>query len=192
MIAINGKIYLSFLSINSAPPKFDFSILRQLRKRDNLTMDTVSQMTGVSIAVISKLERNQTSAEIDTLYRLSRAFNMSTADLMALAELPFAQRESEKNYTSHGFSFRRIRFGNVMALYGQASAGAATSRPEIHHDDTEICWVLEGMVQLKLPHESYRINAGQSLQFDAIMEHTYEALEDSRLLILHLRKDKRY
>jgi hypothetical protein len=29
-------------------------------------------------------------------------------------------------------------------------------------------------------------------RFDAIQEHTYEALADTRFLILHLRKDKRY
>jgi hypothetical protein len=30
------------------------------------------------------------------------------------------------------------------------------------------------------------------VQFDAIQEHTYAAIEDTRFLILHLRKDKRY
>jgi hypothetical protein len=34
--------------------------------------------------------------------------------------------------------------------------------------------------------------AGESIQFDAIQQHTYEALADSQFVILHLRKDKRY
>ena len=33
---------------------FDFAILRQLRKRDGLTIQDLSQNTGVSPAVISK------------------------------------------------------------------------------------------------------------------------------------------
>ena len=50
---------------------YDFSILRSLRKRSNLTIADVSDKSGVSPAVISKLERNQTSAELETLFRIA-------------------------------------------------------------------------------------------------------------------------
>ena len=43
---------------------YDFSFLRQLRKRDDLTIGAVSARSGISAAVISKLERNQTRAEL--------------------------------------------------------------------------------------------------------------------------------
>ena len=79
-----------------------------------------------------------------------------------------------------------------MALLGSAPAGANVSRPEIHHDDTEVCWVTSGKLRLSLPHEQCVLTAGESIQFDAIQQHTYEALADSQFVILHLRKDKRY
>ena len=50
----------------------------------------------------------------------------------------------------------------------------------------------EGKLRLTLPHEECVLEAGQCMQFDAIQQHTYESLADSRFLILHLRKDKRY
>ncbi|RKX92599.1 MAG: hypothetical protein DRZ90_13690, partial [Spirochaetes bacterium] len=37
---------------------YDFSILRNLRKRSGFTIADVSEKSGVSQAVISKLERN--------------------------------------------------------------------------------------------------------------------------------------
>mgnify|MGYP001837380540 CR=1 FL=1 len=49
--------------------QFDFTILRELRKRAGLSIGEVSAESGVSAAVISKLERNRTRAELDTLYR---------------------------------------------------------------------------------------------------------------------------
>lgn len=176
----------------NSPAKFDFSLLRELRKRRGFTLEDVSQRSGVSAAVISKLERNQTLAELDTLYKLSRVFGMSATDLLSLAENQFAHRVSEKSYSSDGFHFRRIRYANIMALLGRANRGATTRRPEIHSDDTEICWVLEGKLRLSLPHECYDLKAGESLQFDAILEHTYEALTQVELIILHLRKEKRF
>lgn len=173
-------------------PKFDFRVLRRLRGQHEMTLADLSKASGVSVAVISKLERNQQSAELDTLYRLARAFGLSTTDLLALTESPLAHRSNEKSYRSDNFKFRQVKYANVVALLGSAPAGSKVSRPEIHHDDTEVCWVTEGKLRLTLPHEKCLLSAGESIQFDAIQQHTYEALADSQFVILHLRKDKRY
>lgn len=157
-----------------------------------MTLADLSKVSEVSVAVISKLERNQSSAELDTLFRLARAFGLSATDLMAMAEAPLAHKVKETHYRSGDFGFRQIRFANVEALLGEAPAGASVKRPEIHHDDTEVCWVVSGKLRLCLPHETLELGEGSSIQFDAILEHRYEALADSRFIILHLRKDKRY
>ncbi len=112
--------------------------------------------------------------------------------LDGLGRSPLAHRSSEKPYRSGEFRFRQVKYANVVALLGSAPAGAKVSRPEIHHDDTEVCWVTTGKLRLTLPHEQCVLAAGDSIQFDAIQQHTYEALADSQLIILHLRKDKRY
>ncbi|HVT72065.1 MAG TPA: helix-turn-helix domain-containing protein [Lacunisphaera sp.] len=175
-----------------AAPKFDFSVLRTLRDQHGFTLADLSAASGVSVGVISKLERNQQSAELDTLYRLARAFGLSATDLMAMAESPLAHRASEKTYRSGAFKFRQVKYANVVAHLGSAPAGARVNRPEIHHDDTEVCWVTAGKLHLTLPHERCVLSAGESIQFDAIQQHTYEALADAEFVILHLRKDKRY
>jgi transcriptional regulator with XRE-family HTH domain len=64
----------------------DLSIVRDLRKHAGMTLDDVSQKSGVSIAGLSKLEPNQNMIELDTLYRLARVFGLSTTDLLNLAE----------------------------------------------------------------------------------------------------------
>lgn len=178
--------------MSRSAPKFDFSVLRTLRGQHEMTLAALSEASGVSAGVISKLERNQQSAELDTLYRLARAFGLSATDLLAMAESPLAHRTGEKSYRSDAFKFRQVKYANIVALLGSAPAGAKVNRPEIHHDDTEVCWVTEGKLRLSLPHEDCILAAGESIQFDAIQQHTYEALADSQFVILHLRKDKRY
>lgn len=175
-----------------ATPKFDFSVLRTLREQRELTLAALSEASGVSVAVISKLERNQQSAELDTLYRLARAFGLSATDLLAMCESDLAHRTDEKSYRSGDFKFRQVKYANVVAHLGSAPKGAKVSRPEIHHDDTEVCWVTTGKIRLTLPHEEVELSAGESIQFDAIQQHSYECLADSEFVILHLRKDKRY
>jgi transcriptional regulator with XRE-family HTH domain len=171
---------------------YDFSILRRLRKRDGLTIGDLSQRTGVSPAVISKLERNRTSAELATLFSVSRAFGLNTTDLLMLAESRTSHCTREKIRPSGAFTFREIRYANVEALVGEARAGGKVSNPEIHQDDLEVCWVLRGRVRVMLPHERHILKAGAAIQFDAILEHTYEVLDDCQLLILHLKKGKRF
>jgi transcriptional regulator with XRE-family HTH domain len=77
---------------------YDFSVLRQLRKREGLTIADLSSRSGVSPAVISKLERNQTSAELPTLFYLGRAFGMNATDLLMLAESRTAHRSKETQH----------------------------------------------------------------------------------------------
>jgi transcriptional regulator with XRE-family HTH domain len=170
----------------------DFSLLRDLRKREGLTLAAVSERSGVSPAVISKLERNQSSAELETLYRLARVFGLNATDLISLAESRTAQRTKAKHYNSRNFNFNRIDYANAQCFHAHAPAGSAVSRADVHGDDFEICWVIKGCLRVGLPHETHVLNAGEALQFDAIQEHTYEALEDSELMIIHLRKDKRF
>ncbi len=179
-------------SANGTGKMYDFSVLRDLRKREDLSIADVSGQSGVSAAVISKLERNRTVAELETLFKLSRVFGMSATDLVALAESRTAHKKQASVHRSGGFSFETLGYSNVRALRGRARAGAQVSRPEIHRDDYEVCWVLGGRVRFRLPAETHDISAGEAIQFDAILDHTYEALEDCEILIIHLRKDKRF
>lgn len=178
--------------LSGAVPAFNFSILRDIRKRSKLTLSALSNKSGVSVAVISKLERNQTQAEVGTLHKIGRVFGMRATDLLSLAEAPIANKKTSQHYRSGEFSLQAIRYGNADCIFATAAAGARVSKPEVHHDDHEICWVLKGRVRLDLQKESHELEAGQSIQFDAIQEHEYEALERCEVVIVHIRKDKRY
>ena len=171
---------------------YDFSVLRDLRKHSAQSIGDVSELSGISASVISKLERNRTSADLSTLFRLGRVFGMTTQDLIALAESRTAHRARTTAHTSGGFVFKEILYGNVRLLFGDAAKGARVSRPEMHRDDYEVCWVLKGTLRFTLPHEKHTLKAGDAIQFDAVLHHTYEALADCRIIIAHLRKGKRF
>jgi transcriptional regulator with XRE-family HTH domain len=171
---------------------FDFSVLRELRKRQGLTIDQVSQKAEISPAVISKLERNQTKADLDTLFKLSRVFGINSADFLSIAESHLAHKQVETEYENNCFLFKRISYGNMRCSIGTAYSGSQVSTPEIHQNDYEVCWVTSGTVTISLPHEHHVLSAGESLQFDAILEHSYKAEADSTFIIVHITKGKRF
>ncbi len=170
----------------------DFGVLRELRKQEKLSITQLAEKSGVSASVISKLERNQTAAEIETLYRLAKAFGLTLADLIAFVENRTSHRVDSEHYVSGEFHFDRIVYQNVRCMYAIVKKGEKVSRPEIHRDDYEICWVRRGQVRILLPSESVELTAGMSIQFDALLPHSYEATADSELLIVHDRKEKRF
>ena len=73
--------------MKGAVPVCNFCILRELRKRSALSIADLAARSGVSASVISKLERNVSTAELDTLYRIARALGTTLAELIAKIEL---------------------------------------------------------------------------------------------------------
>lgn len=178
--------------MKGAVPVCNFCILRELRKRSALSIADLAARSGVSASVISKLERNVSTAELDTLYRIARALGMTLAELISLAEERGAQVAEEERYRSGDFAFRRVGYGNIRCMRAAAKRGARLSTPELHKDDFEILWVLRGRVRFFLPNETHLLEAGRSIQFDALLSHTYEVLDDCELFIVHLKKNKRF
>jgi transcriptional regulator with XRE-family HTH domain len=170
----------------------DFSIVRDLRKRAGMTLDDVSQISGVSIAGLSKLERNQNMIELDTLYRLARVFGLSATDLLNLAESCSAHCKDAESYTSGPFDFEKVSFKGIDCFYAKAKAGERLSKPEAHGDELEICWLRKGSIRISLPREEHLLMPGQALKFDAALEHSYEILKDSEMSIIHVEKTHRF
>lgn len=128
--------------------QFDFTILRELRKRAGLSIGEVSAESGVSAAVISKLERNRTRAELDTLYRLARVFGITAAELLNLAEARLSHPLKATAHRNEDFLFREINYKNIRCLHGRAGKGSRVSHPNVHRDDYELCWILDGTLRL--------------------------------------------
>ena len=170
----------------------DFSIVRDLRKRAGMTLEAVSEKSGISIAGLSKLERNQNMIELDTLYSLARVFGLSATDLLNLAESCSAHCKNAESYTSGPFDFEKISFKGIDCFQAKAKAGDSLSKPEAHGDEFEVCWLRTGSISISLPREQHTLTPGQALKFDAALPHSYEILEDSEMTILHLEKTHRF
>ena len=170
---------------------YNFTILRNLRKAQGYTIADVAQNSGISTAVISRIERNQAMPELETLARLSKVFGISATDLLGLAENRTARVVDAQQYQSGGFNFQNVSFMDVQIFFGVALAGSRVNRPEVHHNDTETCWVLSGVVELNVGPDKYVLKEGEAIQFDAVLEHEYRVVQDCKLLLLHLHKGKR-
>jgi transcriptional regulator with XRE-family HTH domain len=159
---------------------YDFSVLRETRKRQNLTINELSHKCGVSYVALSKLERNQGNPELRTLDRICRALGMAAHHLLAMADQQRPVQTAEQTCRIFGKgTCRFVDLEGTRVLVIRAPKGASGTAPEFHGDDYERCFVLDGRVRICVRDAQYILGPGQGLVWDSQFEHSYEAVESS-------------
>jgi len=166
---------------------YDFTILRELRKKRGMTIAQLAEASGVSYVVISKLERNQGNPELRTLDRISAALKLPTHNLLALAEQKRPTRAAEARRTVLETAVcRGVDLDGTGLFYLTAPAGARGARseyPEHSEDHYEHCFVLDGRLRVTVRGEEFVLGPGEALRWDGLVDHAYEALEDSTFIV---------
>ena len=72
--------------------------VRELRKKQNLTLKDLAGYTNLSVSYLSDIERGRTTPSLSTLESLSRVFNLSVADF--LSGVDFAGEQTDAGLPS--------------------------------------------------------------------------------------------
>ncbi|RMG60810.1 MAG: XRE family transcriptional regulator [Deltaproteobacteria bacterium] len=85
--------------------------LKSLRQAKNLTLKDVSEGTGISISMLSKIERAETTPTIDLVIRLAKFFNLSLGEMVGVkAEEDVVTKREDELLTMKTESGAIIRF----------------------------------------------------------------------------------
>jgi XRE family transcriptional regulator, regulator of sulfur utilization len=162
---------------------YDFSVLRDLRKRRKLTLDRLSKACGVSYVALSRLERNRANPELKTLDRISKALGLATHTLLTLAkrEEPFTTSH-QKCLILGKAECRYLEMDGVRVFIVHAPKGAAGDEPTFHRDDYERCIVMDGQVKITVRGKDFLLGAGEGLTWDTLFDHHYEVLQPSSFI----------
>jgi len=163
---------------------YDFSALRELRKKRGWTIDELIKKCGISYVVLSKLERNQGNPELKTLDLISRALGMPTFQLLALAESkgPVSAKAQPAKLAGDKAECCHVNLDGTRISWIETPAGPVAWMPEIHVDDYEHCLVLDGRLKVTIHGTEYEVGAGQGLCWDSFLEHSYEALVPTKFV----------
>ena len=168
-------------------------------KRDRLlkgmTMSQLSDASGVSTAMISKIERGQVSASLNTLGALARAIDVPVVNFLAdIAE----QTDISHVRAGAGMQVRREgeTFAHVFRQIGQAHADAVQLRvylielddptsgePLLSHPGVEFIHVLEGSISYRCGRTCFHLEQGDSLTFETRTPHGPEKLLTAKVVL---------
>jgi transcriptional regulator with XRE-family HTH domain len=146
--------------------------VREARLARGLTVSALAEASGVSRAMIAKVEHDEAQPTAALLGRLSGALGMSLSELVARAEGDggrLARAADQRVWTDPGTGYRRRALsptpgGPIELVEVELPAGASVAYPAdaftfLHHQ----IWVLEGELRFREGEVEHRLLAGDCL-----------------------------
>ncbi|MBW3603782.1 MAG: XRE family transcriptional regulator [Actinobacteria bacterium] len=156
---------------------------REFRTQGSLTVAGLAELTGLSKAMLSKIENAQTSPSLSTLSRLATAFDVPVTAF-------FRGFDDERDVVlvrgGQGLEIRHERrpHGHRYRLLGSMRGTHRRMEPMLvelleldevfplfQHPGTELIYMLEGVMEYGYGRARYRLEPDDSLQFDGLVGH---------------------
>ena len=164
--------------------------LRAFRRQKVMTVADLSKQTGLSIGMLSKIENGITSPSLATLQSLAHALSVPITAFFRRFE---EKREAMHVKAGHAVEMERAgtRSGHQYNLLGHIGANASgvivepymitlsessDIFPTFQHDGIELLYFLEGEVEYRHGDQTFLMQPGDSLFFDADAPHGPEKL----------------
>jgi len=158
-----------------------------LRLRKKMGLVELGRHTGLSAAMISKVERGKLFPTLPTLLRIALVFNVGleyffsdegkrhVVSIVRKAERQrFPERPDQRDISFYfeSLDFRAVerRLNAYYAEFQPLLPGKA--RPH-HHPGVEFLSVLQGTLKLRIGTVECTLDAGDSIYFDSTLPHAY-------------------
>ena len=156
--------------------------LRRLRTKRGLSLERLSQLSGVSRAMLGQIELGQSAPTINVLWKIARALEVTFSALISSRTQSGALvlrageskilTSSDRSFSSRAlFPFdepRRVEFYELRLAPGAIEAADA------HPPGTsENLVVTAGTVEIDVAGETHRLETNDSILFEADSPHAY-------------------
>lgn len=166
------------------------SKLRRLRLSKNMGLVELGRHTGLSAALLSKIERDRLFPTLPTLLRIALVFGVGldffisderARNVVAVVRRRERQRLPERPGAKDvSFFFESLDFNAVErrlnAYYAEFEPlPAGKARPH-QHPGVEFLYVLKGKLALRVADEDQLLDEGDSVYFNSTRPHSYRRI----------------
>ena len=161
--------------------------LKTLRLRKKLGLVELGRHTGLSAALLSKLERSKLYPTLPTLARIATVFDVGLEHfftderkrhVVAVAKKQDRKRFPERPGTSEvSYFFETLDYGatpkKLNAYYAEFQKIAKEKLKPHTHAGAELLYLVSGSLVLAIGGHGYELEADDSIYFDSSVPHTY-------------------
>ena len=161
--------------------------MRALRLRKKMGLVELGQHTGLSPALLSKIERGRMFPTLPTLLRVALVFGVGLEHFVgpgqprpALAVVRAAERKSFPDRPGSrraAYRFECLDYpvtDRLISAYYAAFDSVADDQVQPHqHEGAEVLFVISGTLAIKVGEAEHVLRAGDSIYFDPSPPHSY-------------------
>lgn len=162
--------------------------VRELRRERGLTLEELAERSGVSRAMISKLERGEKNPTLVVAAKLAEGFGVTLSQLVGMEErreVVVVPREKrmvmrdpetgfERQLLSPSFGGRGVEFVRNVVPEGSTSGEFPPHRRGVE----EYVVVEKGNLRATIGGEEYLLKGGDALYFEADVSHRFDNAGD--------------
>lgn len=165
------------------------NVIRQQRNSNHLTINEVSELASISSGMLSRIERGDVSASLDTLEKLATALGIQMSLFFRDYDVPEGSAQIVKKGKGMQVVRRGTKKGHSYQLlaYEQGPAksfepflitmdDASEVFPSFQHQGTEFIYLLKGKIEYRHGSDTYVLHPGDSLMFSGEVPHGPEKL----------------
>jgi transcriptional regulator with XRE-family HTH domain len=173
--------------------------IRDIREASGYSLRALAERCGLSVNAISRIERGESSPTVSSLQQLATALSVPIADFFETGQEEttiLVRKNSRLRSRGEGVLIESLGSG----LPGQMlepflmtiAPGAVGGEAPISHPGEEFCFCIEGEIEYLVDEEWHRLEAGDSMLFQAQQPHLCRntSLENAITLLVILAVDQ--
>ncbi|MBS4219063.1 helix-turn-helix domain-containing protein [Bacillus sp. FJAT-49711] len=155
--------------------------LKSIREKEKLSLEKVSELSGVSKAMIGQIERGESSPTINTIWKIANGLKISftslinepqpDAKVVLQNEIKVLSEDNGRYRVSPIFTFQEDKRFEVYSVHiepeGKVNSVGHRGGAE------EFITVFDGEVTITVNEYKYNLKNGDSIRFKADRPHTY-------------------
>jgi transcriptional regulator with XRE-family HTH domain len=164
--------------------------LRGLRLRKSMGLVELGKHTGLSAAMLSKLERGKLFPTLPTLLRIAMVFGVGLEHfftderkrhVVAIARkgerlrFPASPGGGSVSYSFESLDFKATE-RKLNAFYAEFEPISPEKARGHQHSGVELIYLMSGKLQLVIGSEEFVLEEGDAVYFDSIVRHSYHRL----------------
>jgi transcriptional regulator with XRE-family HTH domain len=159
------------------------SHVRHLRLLRKLTLSDVGEMTGLSVGMLSMIERGRSNPSIGSLHAVADALGVPMASLVqgvtrsSDAEGGVVRSSGQRVIETTPGAQRRVIVSaperRIEVSENRYQARTGSGEVPTHHHGFEIGFVLEGHLEVTVDGRTHLLSAGDAIHFESRKSHRF-------------------
>jgi transcriptional regulator with XRE-family HTH domain len=160
--------------------------LRRIRRERGATLGALSEVTGISVSTLSRLEAGRRKPSLELLLPIARAHQVPLDELVGAPPVG-DPRVRSKPIVRHGRTMLPLtrQPGGLQAYKVVQQPGSGEPEPRTH-EGYEWLYVLSGRLRLLLGDHDVVLGAGEAAEFDTRVPHWFGPTDEGPVEFLSL------